>query len=185
MSERGVITSLHDLSAELHDAADDGDLVALADALELSLAQELLNRIALLERGDGLGAGRTMSLAAQRPTATKGIVSIVGDAQHRQCRRGDRRRPASRDGSRHELSREHHDSGEQGRGETNPRSLPAHSERHAGDDQRQRDARSRRREQPVRPLEIGHRRDGPAKTALGPVTQPDAAHRAARPCRPR
>ena len=41
----------HDLLAELHDAADDRDLFALADSLELALAQQILDRVAILRSG--------------------------------------------------------------------------------------------------------------------------------------
>ena len=47
-----------DLLAELDDAADDRDLLVFADALELPLAQQILNRVAIARRRrlDGLAA---------------------------------------------------------------------------------------------------------------------------------
>ena len=41
----------HELLAELDDAADDRDLFALADALELSFAQQILDRVAVSRNG--------------------------------------------------------------------------------------------------------------------------------------
>ena len=61
MSERGRHHVAHDLLAELHDAADDRDLLALADALQLALAQQILNGVAL-----GGDAG-FLTVAHERP----------------------------------------------------------------------------------------------------------------------
>ena len=40
----------HDLFAELDDAADDRNFLMLADALELALAEEILNGVAIVGR---------------------------------------------------------------------------------------------------------------------------------------
>ena len=94
MSARGVITSRTSLLAELHDAADDRDLLALADALELALAQQVLDRVALG------GVDRSCRRVERRgwrsvPTATNGLVTIApprrSGGQQRPRRRRNRR----------------------------------------------------------------------------------------------
>ena len=99
--------------------------------------------------------------------------------QHGQTKRRDHRRPAPRDGARDSCPKHDDCPAKTSDSPTSERpvraSIPSDM---PADEQRQRDAGARRREQPVRPLEVGHRRDGAAQLTLGPMAQPDAAHRA-------
>ncbi len=91
ISARGVITSRTILFAELHDAADDRHLLALADALELALAQEILDG-RRGRRAPALGAlARERSRDTRRATTTNGASDDRGRPQHRRAGAAARR----------------------------------------------------------------------------------------------
>ena len=57
---------------------------------------------------------------------------------------------------------------------------PVHADHHSGDEQRERNAGACRGEEAMRPLEVGDCRSGAAELSFGPMSQPDATHRAHR-----
>ena len=93
------------LVAELHDAADDRGLVARADALELALAQQFVQRVAVLLGGrprDGRGAAEREAARRHGDRAE----DDVHQPQHGHEHRNERHRPAARDGAWQQLAEE-------------------------------------------------------------------------------
>ena len=168
----------HDLFAELDDAADDRDFLTLADALELALAEQILNGIAIVgrRRFRALANEHPRDRAPDRDDRTR---HELREAQHRQHERrdaataSDARSLAAESGRTRTTNPANvsafHDDGEP---------VAVHPDDHSRDEQRERDAGARRGEQTMRPLEVRDRRSGAAELSLGPVSQPDATHRA-------
>ena len=110
----------HDLLAELHDAGDDRDLLALADALELAFAQQILDGVALVGAAALAAARANERRASASGRATIGDGTIVDGAQHAAAATGaTARRPATRDRARQELPERPRRAGE--RPATSPR----------------------------------------------------------------
>ena len=87
----------HDLLAEFDNAADDGDLLVFADALQLSLAQQVLDRVSLRRRVD------VDRVRATARTARGGRAPARDDRRRLE---GRRRAPAARsDGQRRAMAR--------------------------------------------------------------------------------
>ena len=165
--------------AELHHAADDRDLVAPTDALQLTLAQEIPHRFlrGLDQRGRVVAHSHDRSAEGQHRCGHD-----LRRAQHRHAEGNERCRPSTGQRARDELTHKHND--ERVRRQTHDRDVlmlgASPSDQHARQAENHRNRGVGGGKESLWPLEIQQYRRRAAQPALCPVPQPDATRRAYR-----
>src|SRR5205823_1748538 len=138
----------HALGAELDDAADDRDLFVLADALELSFAQEIVQCFALdIDRGTS-----ALPLEWRRgatPESNDRRDNELDESEHRYDDWNEVSRPLPRDRAREHLAGEDDECNEHGDIDEELRAAVFQAEHDSGEHQRERDSGAGADEQTV------------------------------------
>ena len=158
----------------MHHTADDRDFIALTDALQFALAQQVLHRGIVLCR-------RSFHCAWPAPPEQRGRERLR-HAQDRHRDRNDHRGPAPSDRARHKLPEDHDDrriADERQHGEILfVGAAPA--EEYAGSAECEGHSDVGGREELMWPVQVHRDGAGAVQVPLGPVPQPDAARGAHR-----